>query len=243
MFCSKCGNDAENSDIFCSKCGTKLTGTSVEAEKTKEWKSRALCNDGSCIGVIGEDGLCKECHKPYDPNFTGEESSDERLDRKEKERLTAERENQKKSSKNLWLFFIAAILVLGYFGKNNDSKTATIRNHAQYSSINYNLSYDSIQKKADSMTDAQFDEYEKSIIGQYVAWYGKLSDVDQNITNSDYEVKIDMDGNAFDVQFDVNKSTALGLRKGQQYNFKGEIKRATKVFGAVIVTLKNTQIN
>jgi hypothetical protein len=93
------------------------------------------------------------------------------------------------------------------------------------------------------MTDAQFDEYEKTIIGQYVSWYGKLSDVDQNITNSDYEVKIDMDGNAFDVQFDVDKSTALNLQKGQQYSFKGEIKRATKVFGAVVVTLRNAQIN
>jgi hypothetical protein len=31
-----------------------------------EWKNRKLCSDGNCIGVIGPDGLCKECGKPYE---------------------------------------------------------------------------------------------------------------------------------------------------------------------------------
>ncbi len=31
-----------------------------------EWEQRILCSDESCIGVIGPDGLCKECGKPYD---------------------------------------------------------------------------------------------------------------------------------------------------------------------------------
>ena len=30
-----------------------------------EWSRRRLCSDESCIGVIGPDGLCKECGKPY----------------------------------------------------------------------------------------------------------------------------------------------------------------------------------
>lgn len=29
-----------------------------------EWKNRELCSDGNCIGVIGPDGLCKECGLP-----------------------------------------------------------------------------------------------------------------------------------------------------------------------------------
>ena len=33
-----------------------------------EWENRILCSDGNCIGVIGPDGNCKECGKPYDPN-------------------------------------------------------------------------------------------------------------------------------------------------------------------------------
>ncbi len=30
-----------------------------------EWENRILCSDGSCIGVIGSDGRCKECGKPF----------------------------------------------------------------------------------------------------------------------------------------------------------------------------------
>jgi hypothetical protein len=30
-----------------------------------DWKNRILCSDESCIGVIGPDGRCKECGKPY----------------------------------------------------------------------------------------------------------------------------------------------------------------------------------
>ena len=29
------------------------------------WGERTLCSDESCIGVIGSDGRCKECGKPY----------------------------------------------------------------------------------------------------------------------------------------------------------------------------------
>ena len=31
----------------------------------EEWERRILCSDGNCIGVIGSDGRCKECGKPY----------------------------------------------------------------------------------------------------------------------------------------------------------------------------------
>jgi hypothetical protein len=30
-----------------------------------DWNNRVLCSDGNCIGVIGPDGCCKECGKPY----------------------------------------------------------------------------------------------------------------------------------------------------------------------------------
>lgn len=29
------------------------------------WKNRMLCSDESCIGVIGPDGRCRECGKPF----------------------------------------------------------------------------------------------------------------------------------------------------------------------------------
>jgi hypothetical protein len=31
-----------------------------------EWENRRLCSDDNCIGVIGPDGFCKECGKPYE---------------------------------------------------------------------------------------------------------------------------------------------------------------------------------
>jgi len=31
-----------------------------------DWENRVLCSDGNCIGVIGPDGKCKECGKPYE---------------------------------------------------------------------------------------------------------------------------------------------------------------------------------
>jgi hypothetical protein len=37
-----------------------------ESDLDLEWEQRTLCSDESCIGVIGEDGRCKECGKPYE---------------------------------------------------------------------------------------------------------------------------------------------------------------------------------
>jgi hypothetical protein len=38
----------------------------TEVMTDSEWKQRTLCSDESCIGVIGPDGRCKECGKPYE---------------------------------------------------------------------------------------------------------------------------------------------------------------------------------
>ncbi|WP_372683434.1 hypothetical protein [Desulfosarcina sp.] len=31
-----------------------------------EWEKRVLCSDGNCIGIVGADGRCKMCGRPYD---------------------------------------------------------------------------------------------------------------------------------------------------------------------------------
>jgi len=53
---------------------TELADAAVEGgdEGRIDFDSRKLCSDGTCIGVIGADGLCKECGKPY----TGEPEID-----------------------------------------------------------------------------------------------------------------------------------------------------------------------
>jgi hypothetical protein len=38
--------------------------TPAEENKDDDWDNRVLCSDGSCIGVIGPDGKCKECGRP-----------------------------------------------------------------------------------------------------------------------------------------------------------------------------------
>ena len=37
------------------------------ASSNSEWEQRRLCSDGSCIGIIGANGRCKECGLPDDP--------------------------------------------------------------------------------------------------------------------------------------------------------------------------------
>jgi hypothetical protein len=40
-------------------------------ESKEAWEQRILCSDGNCIGIIGSDGRCNECGKPY----TGDDPS------------------------------------------------------------------------------------------------------------------------------------------------------------------------
>ena len=42
-----------------------------------DWENRVLCSDGNCIGVIGPDGRCKECGKPYKSKLPWEIKSDQ----------------------------------------------------------------------------------------------------------------------------------------------------------------------
>lgn len=44
----------------------------MESPTGDDWESRTLCSDGNCIGVIGPDGLCKECGRPYSGGETDE---------------------------------------------------------------------------------------------------------------------------------------------------------------------------
>lgn len=42
------------------------SSTETESELDSDWDNRVLCSDGNCIGVIGPDGRCKECGKPFE---------------------------------------------------------------------------------------------------------------------------------------------------------------------------------
>ena len=48
-----------------------------------EWENRTLCSDESCIGVIGPDGRCKECGRPFDGELPETVSPPEAVDEKQ----------------------------------------------------------------------------------------------------------------------------------------------------------------
>ena len=83
--CPACEGTLPEGSQYCCWCGQQLSEAAqeVQAELTDaaaegddkgaiDFDSRKLCSDGTCIGVIGPDGRCKECGKPY----TGEPEMD-----------------------------------------------------------------------------------------------------------------------------------------------------------------------
>ena len=73
VVCGACGRSVLRLGPFCCHCGGRLEdegGAFAEVgQQTGEldFSSRVLCSDGTCIGVIDEQGICKVCGKPYSP--------------------------------------------------------------------------------------------------------------------------------------------------------------------------------
>ena len=67
LTCASCGQAALPDANYCSKCGEPLVEDEAEGEDTPEFdpQKRIACSDGLCIGIIGPDGKCTECGKPY----------------------------------------------------------------------------------------------------------------------------------------------------------------------------------
>jgi hypothetical protein len=55
--------DDEEAEEFEEDSDDEIPMTKTELDM--EWENRKLCSDESCIGVVGPDGRCKECGKPY----------------------------------------------------------------------------------------------------------------------------------------------------------------------------------
>jgi hypothetical protein len=69
------GQDQTTSEAAVDDAEQAPTGEPDRAQQTTgetaggdDWDNRVLCSDGNCIGVIGADGRCKECGKPYTPD-------------------------------------------------------------------------------------------------------------------------------------------------------------------------------
>jgi hypothetical protein len=73
--CKECGRHHEPQQVEAEENNATLSdnqqidepsGVAPPAsDSDDDWENRTLCSDESCIGVIGPDGRCKECGKPY----------------------------------------------------------------------------------------------------------------------------------------------------------------------------------
>ncbi|MEA3359130.1 MAG: hypothetical protein U9R17_06975 [Thermodesulfobacteriota bacterium] len=71
--CPVCAETIKLEAIRCRFCGEKFDPNEVarkvaEIRNEDSFENRVLCSDGNCIGIIGPDGRCKECAKPYKPD-------------------------------------------------------------------------------------------------------------------------------------------------------------------------------
>lgn len=64
ILCPSCEAEIPAESSYCLHCGEPIES---ETAGDDDFADRILCSDGACIGVIGPDGKCKVCGKPYQP--------------------------------------------------------------------------------------------------------------------------------------------------------------------------------
>ncbi len=62
---SDLSEELDNEDRLFEDDSSSMDENSTAPADT-DWENRTLCSDESCIGVIGTDGRCKECGKPFE---------------------------------------------------------------------------------------------------------------------------------------------------------------------------------
>ncbi len=65
LTCSSCGNKLLTGGNYCPECGQALAAGDEHEHPEFDPKKRLACSDGMCIGIIGPDGKCNLCGKPY----------------------------------------------------------------------------------------------------------------------------------------------------------------------------------
>ena len=76
-----------------------------EEEKSQtdiDWENRTLCSDESCIGVIGPDGRCKECGRPFESKRQEDTSVSEEVDESPDEENDTENDDDELQSDIDW---------------------------------------------------------------------------------------------------------------------------------------------
>lgn len=63
LTCASCQRPLLPGGAYCPHCGEPAH--EHEAGEAPAEGERVACSDGNCIGIIGADGNCIECGKPY----------------------------------------------------------------------------------------------------------------------------------------------------------------------------------
>lgn len=109
------------------------------------------------------------------------------------------------------------------------------------------LTYNDIHRKLKNLTDIQWYEYIKTIIGKRIKWKAKLVDViEDGIFTTKYVAKLDPNIDYPSISFKLNKKEAMQLNKNEWITFEGEIKfvRESLLVGnnTLVVVLVNAKI-
>jgi len=91
-----------------------------------------------------------------------------------------------------------------------------------------------IRYNAENMTDAQWDEYVKTIVNTQTTWTGHIVDV-----KSDGRVSVDMDPpddmwSTSDCYFSIPQESATQFQKGQFITWTGRVKSVKRFMGMMI---------
>ena len=63
ILCPECNKEMPEKSRYCCWCGHSITV--AEEGGGIDFSQRILCSDGSCVGIINEEGICNICRKPY----------------------------------------------------------------------------------------------------------------------------------------------------------------------------------
>lgn len=108
------------------------------------------------------------------------------------------------------------------------------------------ISFKEIRHNMEVMTDLQFEEYAKTLIGKRVGWSGYVEDVKQKFLGG-YEVWIDMDSpdelfSVQDITFEVSREQALSLKKDSRIKFVGTISFVMNLFTSLQISLDQVKV-
>lgn len=108
------------------------------------------------------------------------------------------------------------------------------------------ISFTEIRRNMKGMTDLQFEEYVKTLIGKRIRWGGYVEDVKEKFFGG-YEVLVDMDSpndliSVQDVTFEVSKEQALSFNKDSRIKFEGTISSVLDILTSLQISLDKVKV-